>query len=475
MPKRFPILKLIAASVLGVALSGCQTLTERMSPDADEGKPLAPASFLHPGAATNNTDISSSDGWWRIYGDPVLDALMDRLEGANPDIEAALARMDQSFAVLGITRGPLLPTITGEGSIRRVRDSVNNLLFPIETPQYTRYRVGASASWELDLWGRVRGSVKRDRLSAEAEELIFRDVILSLQANLARQYFALRSAQAELEILRDAIQIWQTNLELQESRFELGTGVEVDVARARVQLHNAAATEEAAVRRLGKSRHALALLVGVAPSEFEMDFPKEESGFDRVPEVPEGVPSTLLERRPDLRAADRTLQAAAIQIGVRKSDFLPKLTLNGAGGFASLKASNLLDGGSRFFDVGPQIDLPIFQSGVRRSAVAQAKAQWREAAANYQGALLTAVREVDDALLDLKSLDRELTARRDAVKAAARAAEAAKDRHDSGLASYFEFIEAERDRLQAQLTENTVRGDQWEAGVSLIQALGGGW
>jgi multidrug efflux system outer membrane protein len=470
------ILKLFAVMFTGsLILSGCASFTERQSPGPDEGTPRAPASFLHSGNGTNAPAGSSLEGWWRVYQDPVLDCLIQQLEDANPDVEAALARVDQSYAVLGIARGPLLPTVMGDLSARRVRDSVNDLLFPIDSPEYSRYRMGASASWELDLWGRVRGAVKRDRLRAEAEGLTFRDVLLSLQADLARQYFAFRSAQEEAEILRDAVQLRRENLELQESRVELGAGVEVDAALARLELHNAVATAEVTVRRLEKLRHALAALVGVAPAEFMVDFTHPGRASKRVPQVPEGVPSVLLERRTDLRAADRNLQAAAIQIGVKKSDFLPKITINGAAGVASLKTSNLFDSGSGFYDVGPQVDVPIFQSGARKWAVAQARAEWREAVANYRGALLTAVREVDDALLELKSLDRESTSRRQAVKAATQAAHAAKDRYASGLASYFEFIDAERERLQGRLEENALRGAQWAAGVSLIQALGGGW
>lgn len=453
-------------------LSGCVSFTERRSPTPEEGTPPAPSAFLHQNDAPSAAAIPKSGNWWQIYNDPTLDSLIEQLNDANPDVAAASARMDQSFAVLGITRGALLPTILADASAGRRRDSLNNLLFPIATPEYERYRIGAGASWELDLWGRVRGRVKRDRLSAEAAELQFRDLLLSLQANLARQYFAAQSAQAELIILRDAVQLREENLRLQESRLKLGSGVEVDVSRARVEALNAKASEEAAVRSLGKLQHALAALVGVAPSEFQRKFlPTEGAPLA----VPTGIPSTLLERRADLRAADRTLRAAAVQVGVRKSDFLPTITLTGSAGVASLKASNLFSADSGLFDIGPQIDVPIFQAGARKSAVAQARAQWREAAANYRGTLLTAVREVDDALLDLKSLKRESTARQAAVTAATQAATAARKRHDSGLASYFEFIDAERERLQALLIENTLRGEQRSASVSLIQALGGSW
>ncbi len=457
-------------------LTGCASYVEQRSPKEGEGMPSAPGKFSHADDSAKPVPVVDSEAWWTLFEDPTLDSLMQRLELANPDLEAGLARVDQSLAALGVTRGPLLPTITADGSAGRRRDAVNNLLFPIATPEYERYRLGMSASWELDFWGRVRGAVRRDSLRAEAAELEYQAALLSLQGELARQYFAWRTMSDELGILREAARLREENLKLQESRLELGSGVEIDVARARVELSNARASTEAAIRNLGRLRHAIATLVGQTPSEFEL-LPEiaDGSAAHNPVAVPAGVPSELLARRFDLRAADRSLSAAAVQIGIRKADFLPRITLNGSGGVASLKTSNLFDAGSGFFDVGPQIDVPIFQAGRRKSSVAEAQAQWREAAATYRGALLTAVREVDDALLDLKSLSREANARRAAVVAAVAAANAANARHESGLADYFEVIDAERDRLQTRLAENALRGMQHAAGVNLIQALGGSW
>lgn len=463
--------------IASLLLTGCASYVEQRSPAEGEGIPQAPETFAHQSEGRSNaTALPETEVWWSVYGDAVLDSLMQRLNESNPDLQAALARVDQSHAALGVTRGPLLPTVTADASAGRRRDSVNNLLFPIATPEYERYRLGLSASWELDLWGRVRGAVKRDSLRAEAAELDYRAARLSMQGELARQYFAARTAMHELSILREAHRLRSENLKLQQSRLELGSGVEIDVARAKVEQSNARASEEAAIRNLGRLRHGIAALVGQAPAEFEVDLWAGASGAkgDQL-QIPLGVPSELLERRADVRAAGRNLRAAAVQVGVRKADFLPRITLNGSGGVASLKTSNLFEGGSGFFDVGPQIDVPVFQSGRRKSSVEEAKAMWREAAAGYRGALLNAVREVDDALLDLNSLAREAGARRDAVLASERAAVAAKDRHESGLASYFEFIEAERDRLQARLADNALKGEQRAASVNLIQALGGGW
>ena len=475
MSRSLKHLQLKALIATAVILSGCGSFTESRSPNPDDGVPLAPDNFLQSEAPDSEIEINSPKAWWRIYEDPTLNSLIEKLENENPDVEAALSRMDQSFAVLGITRSALFPTVKGELSAGRRRDSLNNLLFPLSTPEYERYGIGASASWELDLWGRVRGTIKRDRLLAEATKFDFQSLLLSLQGNLARQYFAVRSAEAELKILEDAVEIREENLNLQESRLELGTGVEIDVAKARVGLHNAIAVKESVTRKLGKLKHAIAVLIGVSTSEFNGEFPKIEKSSLPTPVIPVGIPSALLVRRADLLAADQTLRASAIQIGIRKSDFLPKITLNGSSGFASLKSNDLFATDSQFFDIGPNVNIPIFQTKARQSALEHAKAKWQESVANYRSTVLKAVREVDDALLDLKSLQLELVARNEAVNAATQATESAKNRYDSGLASYFEFIDAERERLQARLSENAVRGERRVATVSLIQALGGSW
>ena len=460
------------------ALAGCQTLADRLTPKGEPaGSPAAFRRSARDSATGAQTPMPEPGRWWRVFQDPVLDSLVDRVEEANPEARAALARVEQSYAVFGISRAARFPTLRGDASASWSRDSLNNLLFPIDTTEYDRYRLGASAAWEIDLWGRVRGAAQRDRLRAEAETASYEGVLLSLQANLARQYFAYRSAEAELGILRDAVSVRKENLDLQQSRLELGAGIELDVSRSQVELETARAAAEAADRSRGKLEHAIAILVGVAPSELGADLARRGAGAPapEMPSIPAGVPSTLLERRPDLRAAERNLRAAAVQVGVRRVDFLPKVTLTGSGGVASLSPGNLIGADSTLFDLGPQADIPLFAGGGQGAAIRQAEAQWREAAAQYHGALLNAVREVDDALWELESLARERRAQREAVRSAATAAELSDLRYRQGLVSYLEFVDAERSRLQALRAENALSGEYRAAVVRLIQALGGKW
>lgn len=458
---------LAAALVLA---TGCATVSERLAEEADAETPKTDAAYLN---ASGGDDAFLPGELWKLFQDPVLDRLIARLNDANPDVSAALARVDQSFALLGITRASQFPTIRGNAALGRRRDSVNNLLFPIATPEYNRFQLGAGANWEIDLWGRVRSSVKRDRLRAEAGALDYRQVLLSLQSSLAQQYFAWRAAATELALLRESHAHDLKKLELEEARLRFGQGVAADVARARLAVSRGATALEASERGAGRLRHAVAVLTGVLPSELE-DL-TGETAAPLLPVIPAGMPSDLLARRPDLIAADRRLRAAAVQVGVRRVDYLPRLTLSGSGGIASLRASNLFEANSSLFDIGPQLDIPIFQGRVARSAVAQARAEFREAGALYRSAFLAAVREVDDALLDARSYEREIAGHRSAVEAAAEAAEAARESHETGLGSLAAYLAAEQTRLEAAVRESAVAAEQRLAAVRLIQSLGGGW
>tara|TARA_R110002096_G_scaffold238581_13_gene430203 strand:+ start:573 stop:1985 length:1413 start_codon:yes stop_codon:yes gene_type:complete len=462
------ILQSLTATLVGLALTSCTSLVDRWSPEG--GEPQTPERFRH--AAANDSAAAPSSGpWWKTYRDPELNELMSRVETNNPDVMSALARVDQAYAALGITGAQRFPQVGGTGSFTNLKDSANSLRFTLDPLQYEQYRLAVNASWELDLWGRIRGSYRREEFRSEAAQAQYEDVMLSLRAALARQYFALRFAQQEKAILADGVAVREESLQLQETRMAEGAGVKLDVARARTELESTRVQAAELDRVAGKLEHAIAVLAGEAPSNFT---PSKEASPVRLPKVPAGVPSELLNRRPDLRVAERNLRAAAKQVGIRKVDFLPRISLMGDGGVASLRTDNLFASPESVYrSLGPQVDLPLFQGGVRTSAVAQAEAAWREAVENYQSALLTAVREVDDSLLDLQILQQQIDAQARAVDAANETAQLSKERFDRGLVSYFEVVDAERARLEAQRVENSLRSEHAAASVQLIQALGG--
>lgn len=456
----------------GMLLCSCQSrmLVDLGTPEAKQ--PEVPGAFKH--AQSGTAPAPAEERWWKELRDPVLDGLMDDLQAGNPDLQAALARVDQANAVMGITGAQRFPSVLGEAGYSSERDAPNLLRFPIDGLEFERYRVAVNASWEVDLWGRVRASFQRERFRADVAHARYADVLLSLRATLARHYFALRTLEREVAILRQAVAVRQEAFRLQNSLADRGAGTDLDVARAGAELETARAEAEGLERTRGKLEHALAALTGRAPSQFELS--RHSSAAFRLPTIPSGVPSTLLARRPDLRAAESTLLAASKQVGITKMNFLPRLSLMGTGGQASLQSSNLFSASdSFFFSLGPQIDVPLFQAGRSKAAVAEAKAQWKEASASYRAVLLVAVREVDDSLLDLQILGRQSAAQQRAVDAASRATALSQNRFQQGAASYFEVVDAQRTELQARRSANALRGEQAAATIQLIQALGGGW
>ena len=456
-------------TLIGLTTS-CKTVTDHLTPDVHDHQPNAEGTFLQSQHLGKDQE-PLQQAWWKLFNDPVLDELIEQLNISNPDASAALARVNQSFAALGITRAPTLPTIRGEGSAATRQDSLNNLLFPLENNKYDRYSIGLTTSWEIDLWGRVNSSRKRDQFTAEGEANVYQGVLLSLQASLAQQYFAYKASLTEQELLAESHHLAKEYLKLQKQRFEAGDANQTEVAEAQVALQNAETALEASNRNTGKLKHAIAILIGELPSKL----PAIESTTPQSPEIPVGLPSDLLIQRPDLLAADRKLRAAATQVGIRTVDFLPRFTLLGNGGYSSLNSDNLFERNSETFDIGPSVDVPIFQFGLRKSVIKQTKAQMKEAAANYKSTFLTAAKEVDDALLDVKSYNRLLAQQRQTLAATTLSSAAAKARFDSGLTSYFDYISAQHTQLQAEAAKATLEAEHLNASVRLIQALGGKW
>ncbi|NNE93952.1 MAG: efflux transporter outer membrane subunit [Verrucomicrobiales bacterium] len=460
---------ILSVAVVTLVSTSCQTLVEKWSPDG--GTPTAPVKFKHGGSAGKSGPASSGE-WWKDFNDPVLTDLMKAVEMSNPDVGAAIARVDQAYALLGITGAQRFPVVSGDTSYKSLRDSPNTLRFPIDEVEFDQYRLAVNASWELDLWGRVRGAYQREKFNAEAAKAEFENVLLSFRATAARQYFALQFAKRDAEILADAVDTRKEALRLQNALSDRGAGTDVDVARAQTELDSTLVELQGLERTAGKLENSIAILAGRAPSEFHVS----SSSEFRVPRIPAGIPTDLLARRPDLRAAENKLLAASRDAGIAKTNFLPRLTLTGTGGVASLKASNLFAGkDSFFFSLGPQLDIPIFQAGSVGSANERARAAWEEAAENYRSVLLTAVREVEDSLLDLQVLSKQSATQTRATDAAAKATGLATKRFDRGAASYFEVIDAQRTELQTRRNANILKSEQAAATVQLIQALGGQW
>jgi multidrug efflux system outer membrane protein len=329
-----------------------------------------------------------------------------------------------------------------------------------------------SLGYEVDLWGRVRRIVEAGRANAEAAEVSLDQVKLSLQAQLASSYFAMRFLDSEAETLRASLKTRQESLDLAKDLFESGKSSELDVARAEAQLANAKAQLVALQGPRASFENAVAVLAGKNPSNFTIN---PNAIARSAPAVSAGSPVELLGRRPDVFVAERQLAATSAGIGIAKADFYPRISLIGSGGFSSLDPSDFLKHSSREFSVGPQIDLPLFQ-GLRRNAdYAAAKARHEEALANYQQTVLTAFADLENALAARRAAIREITALQESIAASQKAYDLSNARYKEGVASYLEVIDSQRELLAAELSEVQVRGRSFTATVQLMQALGGGF
>jgi len=415
-----------------------------------------------------------SKNWWRVFGDSKLNSLMSDIDKGNFDLRAAEARRNQAYAALGVDRSRLYPEVLSQASATRNRDSESDIGSTAGSLQtyYNQYSVGMSLGYEVDLWGRVRRIVEAGQANAEAAEVSVIQVKLSLQAQLASSYFAMRFLDSEAEVLQAALKTRQESLNLTKNLFEGGKSSELDVARAEAQLASAKAQLVNLQGPRASFENAIAVLAGKNASNFSIS----PSGIDgNAPSVSAGSPAQLLGRRPDVFIAERNLAATSAGIGIAEADFYPKVSLIATGGLSSINTSNFLDFSSSQFSIGPEIDLPLFQGLRRKADFASAKARHEEALATYQQTVLTAFADVENALSSRLAAVREIAAQKENVTASRRAFDLSNARYKEGVASYLDVIDSQRELLIAERSEVQARGRSFTATVQLIQALGGGF
>ncbi len=423
-----------------------------------------------------NPNYSSriSKNWWRTFGDSQLNSLMADLENGNFDLRAAESRRSQAYAALGIDRSLIYPQVTSSGSASRNRGTESDRGGPPGGLQtyYNDYRVSMSLGYEIDLWGRVRRIIESGQASADAAEISVDQVKLSLQAQLASNYFALRFIDSESDVLKKALTTRQESLDIARNLFNAGTSSEADVARAEAELASAKARLVSLQGPRAALENAIAVLTGRNASNFSIP---QKSISRNAPSVSAGSPVELLGRRPDVFIAERRLAASSAEIGIATAQFYPKISLIGSGGLSSVKSSDFLKYSSSQFSIGPQVDLPLFQ-GLRRNAdLALAKAKHEEALANYQQTVLVAFADVENALASRRASINEIAAQQDSVAASKKAFDISNARYKEGIASYLEVIDTQRELLNAQLNEVQARGRSYAATVQLMKALGGGF
>lgn len=462
----------IAPAFIALLLAGCAVGPDYTRPAAD-----APAAFGEAGPwklAAPRDDLPRT-GWWKIFNDPVLDGLESRAEKANSDLEAALSRVDEARAVARISRAALLPAVALNPSAAREHFSGNRQVQPgAANPAYTTnsFDLPLDLSYEIDLFGRARRALEGARALAEAQEAAYQGVLLGLQAEVAQDYFSMRALAAERAYLASTIEGRRQELALVRTRRAGGASGDLDVYRAETELATVEGSALAVDQRMAELRHALAVLVGAAPEDFTIEAAPLDSD---PPAVPAGLPSELMERRPDVAQAERTLAAANAQVGFAKAAFFPSIGLTAAAGFNSAALDTLLHGNSKEASVVPFASLPIFEGGANLANYQRSKAAYEEARALYRQQVLAALRDVEDGLSDLRYLASQAVVVDEGVVASRKASELSRLRYREGAADYFEVIDAERTTLDYEIQASQLRGGRFEASILLVKALGGGW
>ncbi len=463
----------ISASALVIALPA-QAAVFTVGPDYERPTNAVPAGFRDAPAWKEATpaDTRPKGPWWEVFNDATLNTLVDRATTNNQSLRAALARFDQARAAARISRSEFMPAVSLNPNADRQRYTPN------QEPSFgdltaSAIRVPLDLSYEIDLWGRVRRSFEGARAEAQASAADFNNALLSVQAEVARNYFNLRAVDRQRNVVRASIKLRRDARELLQARVNAGTTPELDLARADTEV----ALAETDLVRLDRQRAtyetALAILTGSLAPGFTVA-EVADATFE-LPAVPPALPAELLERRPDVAAAERQLAAANARIGVAKAGFFPVLRLTGSAGFASAELDSLFNWDSRVWSIGPSLSLPIFAGGRNRANLERARGAFEEAAANYRQQVIVAFAEVQESLTTLKLLAREAEAIANTEAAAERTYQFAVNRYEGGIASYLEVIESQRTRLAARLEAARVAGLRQTALVQFIKALGGGW
>jgi len=464
---------LASAAVALLATLGACSLAPKLDvpamPVADGYKESGPWTTAEP------ADALPRDAWWKLYGDADLDALQTTLVANSPDLAAALARYQQAEAITRQARAGLFPSIVVSANGQRDRQAEDRplrVLGPASPNQYSSYTVTGELDYEFDLWGRIRNQVVSGQASQDAAQGDLASALLSLQAQLADSYIALRGLDRDVALLRDAVTAYTKALELTTSRHDGGIASGLDVARAQTQLDTTRSLVSQSLAQRAVAEHAIGALIGVSPTTFTL---APRLADIALPQVPTGVPSTLLQRRPDIAAAERRIEAANASIGVARAALYPQITLTALGGYQSFDIGNLITAPNTYWAVGPSLLMPLFDGGRRRAEVDRTRAVLDEVSARYRSVVLGAFEQVEDNLALLNHYHDAAETEHSALAAAQRSLDYATQRYREGAVNYLEVVTAQTATLETQRTSLNLDVLQRRASVQLIRALGGGW
>jgi multidrug efflux system outer membrane protein len=464
---------LVAALVLSCSLSGCMVGPNYQRPSLQETAQFKSQPSTQP--VTGPTAIPTQ--WWKLYADEQLDRLITTADASNQNIQQAVARLDQARALARVAGSFLLPTVSSTPTFTRTRESGNRTSAitgaPAAAATFNDWSIPLGLTYEIDVWGRVRRSFESANAQAIASAFDETVVRLSIEASVAQFYYALRSLDAQEQILNQNVDAYKEQVRLVGVQLKNGLVGPLDLYQARALLEATQAQARDVQRARDDQEHALALLCGQPPAEFAVA--KNPLTQASAPAVPAGLPGQLLSRRPDVAEAEQNVVAANAQIGVAIADFYPTFTLTGDAGFESGDLKHLLDWKSRMATLGPSVSIPIFQGGRLKANLDATRAQLRQNVAAYVNQVLTAYGDVEDALTDLHALTDEVERLQRAVDASKEYLRVANSQYKNGLVNYLVIIDAERTLLANQLSFAQTINLQTAASIHLIKALGGGW
>jgi NodT family efflux transporter outer membrane factor (OMF) lipoprotein len=457
----------IALTLLLGACSLAPPLKTPVVPSADAYKEIGPWTQALP------ADRLPRDSWWALYGIAELDELQKKLIAGNPTLAASLANYAQARALADQARAGLFPTLGISAGVARDRDSLNRPLRLATGPAYyDSNSLSGSVSYELDLWGQIRNEVAAGEANAAASAADLENARLSLIAQLVDDYIQVRSLDRDSAILDETVKTYTRALSLTQQRHDAGIAPGLDVSQAQTQLDAARSQAAQTLAQRALMEHAIAALLGVSASTFSI---KPEIVDIQLPQIPTGVPATLLQRRPDIAGAQRRMMAANANIGVARAAYFPSLTLGAQAGFESQAFSNWLSAPSAFWAVGPNALLSVFDGGLRRAQVAQARAEFDASAAYYRLTVVSAFQQVEDSLATLNHYHDASVDEKAAVDAAQRTLDFSMALYKQGATDYLTVVTSQTALLQTQLEALNLDTLQLTASVDLIRALGGGW
>ncbi|MER5029320.1 efflux transporter outer membrane subunit [Pantoea anthophila] len=414
-------------------------------------------------------DAQSKGKWWSVYHDATPDGLLSQVSVSNQNVATYAAQYRQAQALAAESRAALFPSLGYDGSVTRSGSHATGS--SVRTTS-SSHQAALSASWELDLWGKLRRTLEEDRASASASAAELANITLSAQSELAQDYFQLRIMDQKIACYQQSVDAYQRYLNVINSQYQAGTASRATLAQAQLQLESASASAQDYQWQRAQMEHAIALLVGKAPADFTLTAAPLTA---TLPAIPAALPGELLQRRPDIAYAERNMAAANAAVGVAVAGYYPDLTLSASGGVSASVLHSLFSLPNRVWSLGPELSGTLFDAGATSARVDQARAAWDASVATYRQTVLAAMQEVEDKLVDLNTLQGEVAAQQRATDAAQTSARVTRLQYEAGMINYLDVATTENSSLSAQQSLLTLQSTQWVGSVALIAALGGGW